>query len=108
MGDTTTKTPLRVTRLVRESGKVDLNFAGDIAIANVGVKSPMWVVPSDELDDVDNVDDMDLRNAIFRAMYEIQPGQRRTLTKGLYNVILGVDAVAFIACSGRVQTPLTA
>lgn len=108
MADTTPKTPLRTTRLVRETSKVDLNFAGDIAVANVGGKSPMWVVPSDELDDVDTVEDMALRNAIFRAMYELKPGERRNLTKGLYNIILGVDAVAFIACSGRVQIPLTA
>ncbi|GAB3754586.1 hypothetical protein [Spirosoma pomorum] len=96
---------MRKTLLITKSGPLDLTFTGDSAIANVSGQSPMWVVPTEDLDDIDGLEDHALRNGIFNAMYRLQPGERRTLAKEKYQVILGAQAVAFLSCNGKPTQP---
>lgn len=102
------KKPVRFTRLIDQNATIDTTFAGDTAIANVSAISPMWVVPTEEFTDVDTVEDMALRSAIFNSMYLLKPGDRRSLTKGKYNIIFGVHGKAFVAGSGTFRTSLPA
>jgi len=99
---------MRNTLLIEQSGPLDLTFAGDITIANVAGQSPMWVLPKEDFATVDSIEDLNLRNGIFNALYLLAPGQRRTLQKGMFQVVLGTQAKAFVSFAGQVRKVATA